>query len=283
MYEQFYGLRENPFSVTPDPRFLFMSPSHRDALAYLKYGIRERKGFMAVVGEVGVGKTTVVRALLEELGRGAEAACVLTSKLTFKQLMELGLYDFGLDPAGKTKVELLISFNDFLLEKASEGKDVILVIDEAQNLSGSCLEELRMLSNLETDRFKLLQTILVGQPELKRRLSGRDLRQLRQRIPGLAEIMPLSHDDVRGYVHLRLSVAGAVDPAGLFSEEALETLYSRSGGIPRLINLLCDRALLGGFVEELKPIPARLVEEAFAETFSPQAETREASVSAGGL
>ena len=281
MYEEFYGFKEKPFSVTPDPRFLFLSPGHRDALAYLRYGIDERKGFLAMVGEVGVGKTTIVRAMLDELSERVEASCVLTTRLTFKQLLELALHDLGLDVGGKTKVELLIMFNEFLIEKAQQGKSVVLVVDEAQNLSAGCLEELRMLSNLETDRSKLLQTVLVGQPELKRRLSGQDLRQLRQRIPGLAEIKPLEYDDVRGYINFRLSVAGLPDPDRLFSPGALEAIYRYSRGIPRLINLLCDRSLLAGFVDEIHYLEGALVDEAFREIFGVEEAPRAATSIAG--
>ena len=257
-YEAFYGLKENPFGVTPDPRFFFSSRSHKDALSYLRYTLGEHKGFAAVTGEVGVGKTMVVKTFVESLSGGVDLAVVLNPKLSFKQLLSTIVNDLGYSARGKSKAELLMDLGRFLAEARRRDRSVILIIDEAQNVPISSLEEIRMLSNLESQGKKLLQIALVGQPELEELLRLRGLRQLSQRIPGICVITPLSRGDVEEYVMTRLAKAGS-DGSLKLTEDAFDEIYAYSGGTPRLINFVCDRALLLGFVEEAKVIDSRLV------------------------
>jgi general secretion pathway protein A len=260
-YEQFYGLKENPFGVTPDPRFFFSSRGHQDALAYLRYTLGERKGFAVITGEVGVGKTTVVKRFVETLDGGVDLAVVLNPKLSFKQLLATIASEFGFRIKGKNKADLLLDLKDFLVEARRRDRSVVLIIDEAQNLPPSSLEEIRMLSNLEMETSKLLQIAFVGQPELSEILNLRNLRQLRQRIPGICTIGPLSRDDVEQYVNTRLEKAGSQGTPS-FTQDAFEEVFKYSGGIPRLINFVCDRSLLLGFVEETRSIDGRLVRAA---------------------
>ena len=257
-YEDFYGLKENPFGVTPDPRFFFSSKDHQDALAYLRYTLGEHKGFAAVTGEVGVGKTMVVKTFVESLNGGVDLAVVLNPKLSFKQLLSIVVKELGCTVKGKSKAELLMDLGEFLVEARRRGRSVILIIDEAQNVPVASLEEIRMLSNLESDDRKLLQIAFVGQPELVELLQLRSLRQLRQRIPGVCTITPLSRGDVEEYVTTRMAKAGS-DGSLKFTDDALDEIYRYSGGTPRLINFVCDRALLLGFVEEARLIDTRLV------------------------
>ncbi|MFH0777986.1 MAG: AAA family ATPase [Candidatus Eisenbacteria bacterium] len=252
-YESFFGFNENPFGVTPDPRFFFSSQSHRDALAYLRYTLGEHKGFAAVIGEVGVGKTTVVKKFVETLTGRVDAAVVLNPNLSFKQFLTTVAREFGLSVKGKSKAELLIDLEEFLSEAGRAERSVILIIDEAQNLPAASLEEIRMLSNIESESKKLLQIALVGQPELGEVLSLKSLRQLRQRIPGLCVISPLSRGEVEEYVRSRLLRAGAQGES-VFARDAIDEIYGYSGGIPRKINFVCDRALLLGFVDDVKII-----------------------------
>ena len=247
MYETYYGFREKPFNLTPDPRFLYLSSAHRDALAYLTYGVSERKGFLVVVGEAGTGKTTLARAVVEKFQDHTSLAFVLSSKLTMKQLLMLALHDLGIKMKGLSKAELLIAFNEYLLEQSGQGRNVVLLVDEAQNLSRPVLEELRMLSNLETSREKLLQIVLLGQPELLATLEADDLRQLRQRVPGIALLRPLSAVEVGPYLENRLRVAGT-GRVRLAPGVDLE-VHRQTDGIPRLINMLADRMLLLGYVD----------------------------------
>jgi general secretion pathway protein A len=255
MYESFFGLRENPFNVTPDPRFLYMGPSYRDGLAYLRYGVREKKGFLVLTGEVGTGKTTLIRALARELSGEVVMSVVLNTRVTPKQLLALAAQDFGMDgPWRGSKVDLIVEISDFLLTQANAGKTCVLVVDEAQNMGPQLLEELRLLSNVETDRQKLLQIVMVGQPELLSTLSLASVRQIRQRIPGSFHIKPLDQDEIGSYVNTRMSVAGAEDRCVRFTPDALQAIHSTTRGIPRLINILCDRALLVAFVGEKREI-----------------------------
>jgi len=261
-YEQFYGLKENPFGVTPDPRFFFSSKSHQDALAYLRYTLGERKGFAVVTGEVGVGKTTVVKRFVETLNGGVDLAVVLNPKLSFKQFLATVTRELGLAGAkGRNKAELLLDLKDFLVEARRRDRSVVLIVDEAQNLPASSLEEIRMLSNLEMETSKLLQIAFVGQPELSEMLNLKSLRQLRQRIPGICTIRPLSRDEVEQYVRTRLQKAGSAG-APEFLPDAFEEIFRYSSGIPRLINFVCDRSLLLGFVEEARSVDGRLVRAA---------------------
>ena len=270
MYEEYYGFKELPFNVTPDPRFLYRSASHRDALAYITYGVFQRKGFVAVTGEVGVGKTTVVSAFIDLFQPSLEVAFVFSTKFPFEQLLYLITRDFGLEVEGKNKAQMLLALNDHLIRQNEANRNAVLIIDEAHNLSPDVLEELRMLSNLETRDRKLLQIMLVGQPELETILNMNEMRQLRQRIPGICRISMLDRDDVESYVRYRLEVAGARNGSVHFTPESFDEIYHYSCGTPRLINILCDRVLLIGFVENTRTIDGRLVREGIRDLESPE-------------
>lgn len=274
MYEEFYRFKELPFNVTPDPRFLYRSESHRDALAYITYGIFQKKGFIAVTGEVGVGKTTVVNAFIDLFQPSLEVAFVFSTKFPFDQLLYLICSDFGLNVEGLNKAQMLLALNRFLISQHESNRNTVLIIDEAQNLSPEVLEELRMLSNLETRDRKLIQIMLVGQPELENLLNMSQLRQLRQRIPGVCRIPMLSREDVDQYILYRLKVASQDNGGPVFTEDALEEIYHYSAGTPRLINILCDRVLLLGFVANTTTINGRIVREGIRDL-----ENREGPVS----
>jgi len=246
MYLDFFGLRENPFNVTPDPRFLFFTPRHQEALDNLLYGIEERKGFLVLTGEVGSGKTTLCRALLNRLPAHVRTALVLNPALSDTQLLRAILDDLGAPPAGRDRLALIAQLNDFLLTQVRRGENVVVIIDEAQDLKPGLLEQIRLLSNLETDQRKLLQIVLAGQPELDRRLSRPELRQLRQRVMIRCALQPLDAGEVRAYIEHRLRVAGAADGVG-FDEPAVRVIHGASKGIPRLINKLSDRAMLAAY------------------------------------
>lgn len=246
MYNEHYGFREPPFNITPDPRFLFFSGRHREAFNHILFGIRERKGFIQVTGEVGAGKTTVCRAVLEELGPRVRTALILNPCLTSTQLLRAILTEFGLE-AKSDKVDCLHALNGFLLEQLAEGNDVVLFIDEAQDLDFELLEQVRLLSNLETDQRKLLQIVLLGQPELREKLDERQLRQLRQRITVRYHLKPLTRAEMEHYIHHRLHVAGG-NGLPTFNRWALGSIYRYSGGVPRLVNAVCDKTLLCGYV-----------------------------------
>jgi general secretion pathway protein A len=275
MYEEYYGFKELPFNVTPDPRFLYRSTSHRDALAYITYGIFQKKGFIAVTGEVGVGKTTVVNAFIDLFQPSLEVAFVFTTKFPFDQLLYLVCNDFGLDVEGQNKAQMLMTLNRFLIEQYENNRNTVLIIDEAQNLSPDVLEELRMLSNLETRDRKLIQIMLVGQPELETMLNLNEMRQLRQRIPGICRIPILSRDDLERYIEYRVDVAAGSNGGPVFTKDAMDEIYHYSGGTPRLINVLCDRALLIGFVSNTRTIDGRIIREGIRDL-----ENKEAPVTA---
>lgn len=264
MYLDFYGLREQPFNLTPDPRFLFLSDRHREALDALLFGIRQRKGFIQITGEVGAGKTTLCRATLEQLGPGYRTALILNPMLTAPQLLRAILGEFGLDPGRADRVQSLERLNRFLLDELQRGEDVVLIVDEAQDLSPELLEQIRLLSNLETDQRKLLQIVLIGQPELRERLDEPGLRQLRQRITVRYHLTPLSRLESDYYIHYRLQVAGA-NGRPEFTRWALGRIHGYSGGIPRLINAVCDATLLAGFVEGCALLRRRHVRRAVRE------------------
>jgi general secretion pathway protein A len=264
-YEAFYGLQEPPFSLTPDPKFLFMTPNQREALAYLTYGIEERKGFLVLTGEVGVGKTLIMRTLLGRLDESVETAIVMNAMLTFKQLLTMALADFGLPPQMQGKVEMLMTFQQFLLRLRDEGRNAVLVIDEAQNLTPASLEEFRLLSNLETSTQKLIQIVLVGQPELKNLLNSHRLRQLRQRIPGMWELKPLAPEGVGEYMEHRIRIASGGRVGGIFDDAAVQAVARHSNGIPRVINVVADRTLLIGYVQDRKRIGPDIVRAAIRE------------------
>ena len=265
MYVDFFGLHEKPFNVTPDPSFLFLSKKHQEALAHLTYGIKERKGFITITGEIGAGKTTLCRALLDRIRNNVKTAYLLNSNITSDiQLLRMIIDDFGIQPDGKNKMALLKAMNEFLIEQTMLGNNVVIIIDEAQNLRPRVLEQFRMLSNLETDKEKLVQIIFVGQPELKDILRSPKLVQLNQRITVRYHVSPLERDEVESYINHRLSIAGAKDNS-FFNKEAIEAIYDFSGGIPRLINIICDRALLLAFVLEKKDVSDEMVKRSAEE------------------
>lgn len=264
MYRTFYGLKENPFNVTSDPNFLYLGRTHREALSYLLYGIRERKGFLEITGEVGAGKTTLCKALLNQLENTAKTAFILNSALSELQLLEAIVEDFGMQPVRRTKISLLRQLNNFLLEELRKKSNVVLILDEAQNMKLPTLEGVRLLSNLETDKEKLFQIVLVGQPELRRKLNSPSLLQLRQRIGVRFHMNPLDRDEIDKYIYHRLEVAGS--PGDIhFEDNALDKIFEYSRGIPRLINLVCDKALLSGFVLETKIISGEIVDKSIFE------------------
>ncbi len=246
MYCAFYGLRESPFRITPDPRFLYPSERHREAVESLRFGVVQRAGFMVLVGDVGSGKTTVCRRVLTELPSEVETALVLNPGLNGNQMVRAILNDLGVTPRGRDRLALIEQLNAHLLAAARAGKTVAVFIDEAQGLAPETMEQVRLLSNLETDEDKLLQIVLAGQPELSRRLSSDAFRQLRQRVMVHCRLGPLTLEEARAYVEHRLHVAGA-PVEGLFDERAIRLLQKAAGGVPRLLNKLCDRALLAGY------------------------------------
>lgn len=249
MYAAFYGLREMPFNITPDPRFLYLAPTHEEALQHLRYGIAEKKGFIVLTGEVGCGKTTICRKLLEEIDEGSiETALILNPRLSETQILQAILRELGVDKVRRSRSDLLEQLNAHLLEKIAEGKDIVLIIDESQNMSFEALEHVRLLSNLETNTQKLLQIILIGQPELKAKLQQDRLRQLRQRILVQHDLRPLNRDEMARYIQHRLTLAGA-NGRPHFTRHALRSIYRHSRGIPRMINNICDKALLAAFVK----------------------------------
>lgn len=262
MYEAFYGCHEQPFSLTPDPKFLFMTPDQREALAYITYGIHERKGFLVLSGEVGVGKTLLVRTLLNHLGEPIKSALIMNAMLTFDQLLRMALLDFAVDFRERGKVDMLLALQQFLLDVHARGGNAVLVIDEAQDLTPASLEQFRLLSNLETSTRKLLQIVLVGQPELKQILNSHELRQLRQRIPGICELYPLVPDGVGEYIEHRLRVASGGATGQIFEKDAVAEIAAYSKGVPRVINIVCDRVLLIGYVNDRATIGIEFVHEA---------------------
>jgi general secretion pathway protein A len=268
MYTSFFGLSEKPFAITPDPRFLYLSERHAEALAHLLYGINESGGFIQLTGEVGTGKTTVVRTLLSRVPHHADVAVILNPRVTPGEFLlticeELGL---SIGEADRNSVKQMVdALNRRLLEAHAEGRRIIVLVDEAQNLSIDVLEQVRLLTNLETPTQKLLQIILIGQPELRELLDRTDLRQLAQRITGRYHLKPLSREETKGYVRHRLRVAGAT--AEIFTPAALAEVHRLSLGIPRVINVACDRALLGAYTQEARKITAALVRRAAGEVY----------------
>jgi general secretion pathway protein A len=267
MYKEYFGLKEDPFSIAPDPQFLYMSGRHREALAHLIYGMKADSGFVLLTGEVGTGKTTVCRCLLGQIPEDSEIAFILNPKLSVVELLATICDELGIAyPANNQSVKIFIDrINLYLLNAHSEGKRTVLIIDEAQNLSVDVLEQIRLLTNLETDKRKLLQVVMLGQPELNHLLERPELRQLSQRVTARYHLEPLGKDDIEGYLTHRLAVAGVERP--LFPQKTITKLYSLSGGVPRLINLLCDRALLGAYVRGENIVSPSLLTEAASEVF----------------
>lgn len=265
MYRDFYGFAEKPFTLTPNPRFIFLSKTHREVFAHLLYGIRNHVGFIEVIGEVGTGKTTVLRALFDQLGgEGYRLAFIFNPSLSSLELLREINREFGLAAHDLSAGELLAVLNDFLLSENVIGRTVVLVIDEAQNLAPAVLEQIRLLSNLETEVDKLIQIVLVGQPELGRVLNRSELRQLSQRITVRYHLQELDFEDTQSYIDHRIAVAGC-ELRDLFSLAAIKKIYHLSGGLPRLINVLCDRALLVAYVNEKKQVSSAMVAEAARE------------------
>jgi general secretion pathway protein A len=255
VYLDYYSLTEPPFDITPNPRFLFYSAKHREAFNHLLYGIRERKGFVQLTGEVGAGKTTLCRAMLEQLNGVYSTALILNPSLNADQLMKAITTEFGLPVQGLNldRLDSLAVLNEFLLRQVEQGKETVLIIDEAQDLDEHMLEQIRLLSNLETDDRKLLQIVLMGQPELRDRLNKHELRQLRQRITVRYHLQPLSRFEVNQYIQHRLEISGAKG-APYFTKPALWRIFNYSKGIPRLVNAICDKALLAGYVQQREKI-----------------------------
>ena len=264
MYLEFLGLREKPFAITADPSFLYLSKKHREALSHMVYGIRERKGFIEITGEIGTGKTTLCKALLRHLDPTTRTALILHPTLSELQLLQSVVQDFGMNPMHGGRLNLFNQLNQFLLEQAGLGNNIVLVIDEAQNLSLRLLEQIRMLSNLETDKDKLIQIILVGQPQLREKLALPALEQLRQRIGVRYHISPLDRDEVRTYIDHRLRIAGS-DGTLEWTSDGVDEVYQLSKGIPRLINLICDRTLLACYVFRIKRVEPDIVRRSYQE------------------
>ncbi len=261
MYQEFYGLKEKPFVLTPDPQFLYLGEGHQTAIESLIYGIQQKEGFMLIVGDIGTGKTTICRALLGKLDENVNTALIFNSFLTEEELLESILQDFGFPSKGRSRKERIDALNKLFIYYLSHGKNAVLIIDEAQNLSSPVLEQIRMLSNLETEKEKMLQIILVAQPELEQKLKSPELRQLNQRIAIRYHLSPLSRVELESYVYQRLNTAGAQGSI-TFSRSAFDEIYKFSKGTPRLINLLCDRSLLGGYVDQTHHIDKGIIKKA---------------------
>jgi len=262
MYNDFYGFKESPFNVTSDPEFFFPSANHEEAFSHLIFGIRQRKGILAISGEIGTGKTTLCRTLLNRLDKNIKSALILNPYFSEIQLLQLIVKDLGIEGNFRNKLQLIEALNQYLIDQALEGNTVVVIIDEAQNLKIRQLEQIRLLSNLETEKTKLLQIILVGQPELLDKLKLDSLRQLNQRISVRYHILPLKKEELQQYIDHRIHIARKdpnSHPGVRFSNEAVDAIFHFSRGTPRLINILCDRALLNGFVQETRLIDQPMV------------------------
>src|ERR1700730_3532829 len=261
MYKKFFGLKENPFNVNPDPRYLFLTHHTQEALACLTYGIETRKGFILLTGEVGTGKNTLINKLLEWLHK--ECVCtgfVFNPRLSVSQFFDFMMADFGIPCESRQKGQMLLKLNQWLLERYQAGERAVLIVDEAQNLSPQMLEEIRLLTNLETSTEKLLQIVLSGQPELEQKLNQPQLRQLRQRITLRAKTRHLTLDETQGYIQERLRIAGA-ENTDIFEQGAIAAVHRFARGIPRVTNLLCEHALVSSYVDQRNPVPPEIVEE----------------------
>lgn len=282
MYREFYGLRANPFNVNPDPRYLFLTRHTEEALACLTYGIQSRKGFVLLTGEVGTGKTTLINKLLEWLRlQQVATAFIFNSRLNVTQFLDYMMADFGIACDSKAKSQVLLKLYNWLLDRYRAGETAVLIVDEAQNLSDEVLEEVRMLTNLETFTEKLLQIVLVGQPELEQKLKLPQLRQLRQRLTLRAKTHPLTLDETQAYVQQRLRIAGS-NGQQIFTPESLIAVHRYSGGIPRVINLICEHCLVSAFVDQQKIIEPG-VADAVARDFDLSDSTSSGAMTAPAL
>jgi len=268
MYLEFFQLAEFPFNVTPDPRFLFFSERHREAFDSLLYGVEHRKGFVVLTGEVGCGKTTICRSVLNNLPGTTHSAFILNPSLTASQLIRAILIDLHIEPKGGDKLVHIAQLNRFLLQCLEKSENVTVILDESQNLDPQLMEQVRMLSNLETDQHKLMQIILSGQPELKERLRRPELRQLRQRVMVHCDLEPLTTVETALYIQHRLKIAGAGDPVSVFQSAAIQQIHDRAAGIPRQINTICDRALLSAYIRKDRQVALQDVANALAELSS---------------
>ena len=264
MYERFYDLRERPFALSPDPEYLYPSRVHREALDYLRYGLESHAGFVVITGEIGSGKTTLLQTLLRGLDTQTTVGRIVNTILEPRELLETIMIDFGLDPAGRSKPLLLRDLAQYLVDQRLAGRLVLLVIDEAQNLSAAALEELRMLSNLETEKSKLLQIVLVGQPNLRDKLASPELEQLRQRITVSYHLPPLDADETAKYINHRLRRAALGVPLEI-PRDATDLVHARSRGVPRIVNVICDAVLVFGYAEEQRQVDLPLVQEVLTE------------------
>jgi len=285
MYCEFYGMRERPFNVTADPKFLYLNARYREALASLHYGVTQRKGFITLIGEAGTGKTTLLKKLLNDLDPNTRTVFVFNTNVTFDEILEYIFGEFDLPVHNGKRLYMLQRLNAFLLDELREGRNVALLVDEAQDLDFSVMEDLRLLSNLETSKEKILQIVLAGQPELGQKLTNPSLRQLRQRVAVNCRLMPLTREELSEYLQSRLSSAGCDDPQ-LFSHDAQERVYEISGGIPRIVNVVCDNTLVIGYAMGKKRLTAEVVDEAAADLIATEGApevmvaTRGASVDA---
>ena len=264
MYLEHFGLDAFPFATTPDPRFYYPSAKHKEALACLLYAVEQRKGFALISGEVGAGKSMLCRAAIERLGDSVDVALIVHTLLSPKQLFQAICDEFGIVTKGLSKIELIARIKKFLLNSYADGHNVVLMVDEAQNLARNVIEEVRLLGNLETSSEKLLQIVLVGQPELRHLIAAPDLRQLNQRITVKFHLGTLSPADVNGYIDHRLKVAG-IESNGLFGDEAKAQVFRASNGVPRLVNVICDQALLQCYVSELPVVEADIIRRVVAD------------------
>jgi general secretion pathway protein A len=262
MYKAFYNLKRNPFEITPDPSFLYSTQRHNEALASLYYGVRRRKGFVVLTGEVGTGKTLLVRCLLQILRRADVAyAYVFNSRLSSMEFLQYIAGDFRLPTAGKSKSELLLELGSFVISRGQRNLTTVLIVDEAHHLSADVLEEIRLLTNLETPQAKLLQILLIGQPELDEKLDAENLRQLKQRIALRSSLGPLELDEVGGYIHRRLQLAGSERPDVIFPIETILEIHRHSRGYPRLINTLCENGLIHAYSKQSRSVTPEIIEE----------------------
>jgi putative secretion ATPase (PEP-CTERM system associated) len=282
MYERFYQLRERPFSLSPDPEYLYPSRVHQEALSYLRYGLETQAGFVVITGEIGSGKTTLLQTLLRSLDSDTTVGRIVNTMLEPRELLETIALDFGLDVSARTKPVLVRDLAQYLVDQRLAGRLVLLVIDEAQNLSPAALEELRMLSNLETEKTKLLQIVLVGQPSLRDQLATPELEQLRQRITVSYHLPPLDAEETGHYINHRLRRAAIGAPLE-FPRAATDLVHARSRGVPRLINVICDAALVFGYAEERRQIDAELVADVLGELESTGVLPRQESAIAQEL